>query len=375
MKNTKEISTFATPAHLINSPKFYLKKHKNNKYYVVISNYNSETKKNIVSYKSLKTKNKQIALTNFNTFVNAYLNNTTDIRINKNITLQDFYTEITTQLKANLNKNTVKIYSLTVKKFTEIAGNKMLRLISINDIELFKVNRLNQNVSKYEVNKELSTLKAILNISIKLNYLNKNVCKYVKKFAIEETKIKVFTETEINLLLNNIQNTLLLNIVKFAYLTGLRLNEILNIKISDIDINNNVINVFQSKTKKNKICIITDKLKSLLNEILLSNSPTPSPTNVFNMSTPDKYLFTVQNRNTNISKDYISHSFKKELRRFNLNEDLHFHSLRHTYISNLINAGTPLNFVKEIVQHCSIATTMRYITLNKPELIKYANMI
>lgn len=360
--------------------KFYLQKHRNKKYYVVISRYNSDTKKNNVSYRSLKTNNKQQALINFNRFISDYNNNTTEIVLNKNITFEEFYAEIINQLKASLSKNTISIYNLSVRKFIEIVGNKMLRLININDIEQFKVKRLQQDVSKFQVNKELSTLKAVLNIAIKLNYLVKNPVRYVKKFAITETKIKVFTDDEIELLLSNINNPLLLNIVKFALYSGLRLNEILNLQVSDIDYQNETINIscksgFVTKDKKNKVCILNQKLITLLNEILkLGNNKS----NVYDIaSTPpkDRYLFTVLSRNYPICKDYVSHKFKSELRRLHFSEDLHFHSLRHTYISNLVNKGIPINFVKEIIGHSSIATTMKYITLNKNELVKYANQV
>jgi len=371
MKNTNITLTSPSPV------KFYLTKNKKyQKYYVIINRYDSLTKKTHNRYKSLKTNNKQQALLNFNRFINNYYNNETEIVLNPNITIQDFYNEVLPQLKSNLHPNTVRIYNLSVRKFVEIITNKMLRNVSNKDIEDFKLERLKQEVSKYEVNKELSCLKALFNTGIKMNYLSVNPGRFVSKYQICETKIKIFTETEISLLLNNIQNRTLLNIVKFGLWSGLRLNEILNVQIGDIDLSNEVINIsnkqnFTTKNKRNKVLILNDKLKSLLNEIL---NPT-NETNVLNLASvsPDKYLFTVQNRNNSIDKSYISRIFKLELRKLNLSEDLHFHSLRHTYISNLVNKGVPLNFVKELVGHSSITTTMRYITLNKTELIKYAN--
>lgn len=294
--------------------KFYLKKQKNQKYYVIISEYNTEKKSNEVKYKSLKTNLKQEALIKFNEFIKNHAN-PENLTINKNISIEDFYKEILETLKSNLNKNTIKIYDLSVRKFIEIVKNKMLRLINTNDLELFKTERLKQKVSKFEVNKEMSTLKALFNLAIKLNYLNVNPCKYVKKFNIENNKIKVFSEMELELLINNIKNPLLNNIVKFAILTGLRLNEILNVKLSDIDWNNNVINIYQTKTKKFKICILTNKLKELLNNIIPTSTST---SNIINFNNTDTFIFTVQGRNSAISKDYISHCFKKECRKLNL---------------------------------------------------------
>lgn len=372
-----------TSANINSNPvKFYLRKMKNRKYYVQISIYNKETKKNFCDYKSLKTTNKNQAITNFNKFVNSYLNFETEIQINRNINIQDFFQEISNHLKTNLEKSTLNIYNLTVRKFIELVGNRILKMINVKDIEEFKEKKLMQNVSRYEVNKEFSCLKSIFNIAIRLNYLIKNPCKYVKKFRIEDSKIKVFTDYEMELLLSSIKDKTLLNIVKFGLWSGLRLNEILNLKYSNINISDSIIEInntkeFKTKTKKNKIVIINDKLKNLLLEIINEGNPTCEMeiNNVFELNKEDKYLFTLNNRNRNISKNYISHLFKAECRKLNLNEDLHFHSIRHTYISNLINKGTPINFVKELVGHANIATTMQYITLNKDELKKYANRV
>lgn len=363
-----------------NTPKFYLSKNKKfQKYYVIINHYDPVTKKTKNQYRSLHTGNKQIALNNFNQFVNNYCNSiSNENQINKNILLKDFYSEVLEQLKANLNPHTISIYNLSVRKFIELVGNKILRLITNLDIEDFKVKRLQQAVSKYEVNKELVCLKALFNTAIRMNYLTSNPCRFVKKYTIAETKIKVFSENEIELLLANIQDKTLLNIVKFALWSGLRLNEILNLQVSDIDFLNETIDItnkknFVTKNKRNKVLILNDKLKCLINEILGINN---ERSNVFDISagiSPDKYLFTAYGRNFPLNKSSISRKFKSELRKLNLSEDLHFHCLRHTYISSLVQKGVPLNFIREIVGHSSITTTMKYITLNKTELTKYAN--
>ena len=130
--------------------KFYLSKNKKyQKYYVIISHYDPQTKKTTNKYKSLKTGNKQTALYNFNQFINNYFNsnNETETVLDKNITMQDFFLAITNQLRANLNPNTVSIYNLSVRKFVELVKNKMLRLITNSDIENFKILRLQQNIS------------------------------------------------------------------------------------------------------------------------------------------------------------------------------------------------------------------------------------
>ena len=197
---------------------------------------------------------------------------------------------------------------------------------------------------------------------------------------IEETNIKVFNENEIKLLLNNIKDESLLNITKFALYSGLRINEILHLQVGNINYNADTISIenknnFTTKNKRNKIIILNDKLKNLLNRMLYNDANNKS--NVFTISSIhplEKYLFTPENRQHPFCKNYITHKFKRELKKLNFSEYLHFHSLRHTYVSQLINKGISVNIVKELVQHQNIATTMKYVHIDTNILKKYANM-
>lgn len=68
--------------------------------------------------------------------------------------------------------------------------------------------------------------------------------------------------------------------------------------------------------------------------------------------------------------EFISKSFKKLLRSLNFDESYHFHCLRHTFITNLVNRGTHFDIVKKLARHSNIQTTLGYIHTTSDELRK-----
>ena len=75
-------------------------------------------------------------------------------------------------------------------------------------------------------------------------------------------------------------------------------------------------------------------------------------------------------KGTKINEDFVSKYFKKVVRRVGLRDDIHFHTLRHSFASNLVQKGVTIYAVKELLGHKSIVTTMIYSHLNRDSLIK-----
>ncbi|MBE0551903.1 MAG: tyrosine-type recombinase/integrase [Ignavibacterium sp.] len=84
-------------------------------------------------------------------------------------------------------------------------------------------------------------------------------------------------------------------------------------------------------------------------------------------SNPDDFIF---NRKTDIkfNEDYVSKQFKKALRAAELNDDIHFHNLRHSFASNLVQRGVNLYVVKELLGHEDIKTTQIYSHIQNQNL-------
>jgi len=339
-----------------------------NGYYYLYFNNEISGKRTMVSCKTKKKPEAMKFLFNFKH--NSDLPNTADQTV---IYLSDLQTEVLKYVNDNLRPGTVLIYKSTLKNLLRIIKDKPIKLITSNEIENYKSIRLKE-VSQTTVNIELATMKAIFNIGIRFNWIEKNPAKDIKKIAIPQKQRLCFNEIEIKLILNNCK-PLIKNIVTFALYTGMRLNEICNVQWKDINFEDRTINIlnkqdFKTKTGKQRQIPVSDEIFKLLNEMLDHNSNG----NILNMYDPEKYIFSFK-FGLRMRIDYVSKQFKKVLRKLNMNEQFHFHCLRHTAITALIKNNVNINFVKTLAGHQSISTTLGYIHLVTEDLRQAVNKI
>jgi site-specific recombinase XerD len=201
------------------------------------------------------------------------------------------------------------------------------------------------------------TLKAAFSKSVAWNESAENPFTKFKLPRIPETSIPFLKNTDLEKLLNqNIAEDLKL-LFEFAFYTGLRQGEILNLRWDSVNVPELTITVsntddFTTKSKRERIIPINRNLLDVLNRIRKMNN---------NMAT-QKYVF--QRRNGN----YVARQFKKSVRLAGLDEHLHFHCLRHSFASNLIRAGVNPVHVKQLMGHSNLATTLKYTHVDIDDL-------
>lgn len=347
----------------------FLSKRQNGNYYLFFTDENTGKRKMM----SCKTKKKPEAikfLTNFKNGSQVALNQKSNVVYY----LEDLQKEVIKYVSDNLRLKTLLLYKDAFNDLLRIIGNKPLRLIDFSEIENFKSIRLKE-VSQTTVNIRLATIKAIFNLAVKFNFIYTNPCKDIKKISIPQKERLCFNEIEVSLILNNCINPMMKDFIKFALLTGCRLDEICNVQWKDINFPEQILNIsnkdnFNTKSGKLRKIPISDELMKLLNE-MLEQKPTE---NVLSLYNPDYYIFSIR-YGTRLRIDYVSKSFKKILRRCNFPERYHFHCLRHTFITNLIKSGVNINYVKELAGHSGISTTMGYVHILTNDLREAMNKI
>lgn len=347
----------------------FLTKRQNGFYYLYIKDDLTGKRKAI----SCKTKYKADAMkfiSNFKSNSAEQIKKTT----NHVLYLADLQREVLKYVSDNLRLGTLLLYRNAFKDLIRIIGNKPIKLISNSDIEKFKSFRLTE-VKPTTVNIQLTTTKAVFNIAIRFNWLNSNPCNAIKKISIPQKERLCFNQIELKLILNNCVNPLLNNLIKFALLTGCRLNEICNVQWKDINFQELLLNIsnkdnFNTKSGKKRVIPISDELIKVLIE-MLGHKPGD---NILSLYNPDNYIFSIRH-GTRLHIEYVSKLFKKILRKCNFPERYHFHCLRHTFITNLIKSGVNINYVKEIAGHSEIQTTMNYIHIVTNDLRKAVNKI
>lgn len=332
-----------------------------NGYYYIIEVDNATGKRKTLT---CKTKQKPEALKFLTKFRNQ-----PEREAKINFRLSELKNEVLKYAKTNFDKKTVWEYSNIMTKFIDFTGDIHLKDISVKDIEHFKQFRLS-DVRPATLNKDLGTLKSAFNYALKLNWINNNPFNKTKKISLPDKERLSFSVEEFNFLISVIPEGNIKNIVLFAYYSGCRLSEIINLQINDIDFVNETITLrnkedFKTKTGKIRQIPLTKELR----DILTRNINTKDKIVNINPYNKNEYIF----KNVQCYKysgDYITHLFKKYCREAGLPERFHFHCLRHTYITNMIKSGVNINYVKELAGHSTIQTTMIYTHITIEDLKK-----
>lgn len=259
------------------------------------------------------------------------------------VTIQDYFNIYNEYLEANKSPNTITLYKNALKLFSQINKKVYLKDINSQDLEDFKVTLVNDKIKKRNkttIGMYLRALKSCLTYAFDHNYIGVNPGLKVKSFKEPEKEVLSFTDEQVKTILENADDNIK-QIIRFALLTGMRLREISNCKFSDIK--GDILTIgnkkdFNTKSKLIRRIAVSRQLKELINSLDRNN----------------EYLFNY--------KDAVSISklFKKLLVKIKFEDKFHFHCLRHTFITNMLNAGVPIVKVKEIAGHSDIKTTMRY---------------
>lgn len=141
--------------------------------------------------------------------------------------------------------------------------------------------------------------------------------------------------------INQIQNKKHKAIIALAYSTGMRVSEVCNLKIKDIDSQRMIITIFQAKGRKDRVVALTPTVLEILRDY-------------FKAYKPKEYLF-----NGQFHLQYSARSCNKIVKQY-LGANYHFHQLRHSNATALLEAGTDIRIIQKHLGHSSSKTTEIY---------------
>lgn len=236
----------------------------------------------------------------------------------------------------NYSKNTIKVYSQTLFQYLRESNCKDPYRVSTKDI----VNYLESKgfTSVAQQNQFIGALKLFARY-----ILNK---KDVHLGKIErprrERKLPKVIEKEFLLdKLSKIENIKHRAILSLAYSTGMRVSEIINLLISDVDSKRMIIFIRNAKGNKDRIVPLSEKVLELLRVYFLEYKP-------------KEYLF-----NGQFSNQYSDRSCNQIVKKY-IGEDYHMHLLRHSNATALLESGTDLRIIQTHLGHSSSKTTEIY---------------
>lgn len=161
----------------------------------------------------------------------------------------------------------------------------------------------------------------------------------------------VMNKEEIKALIDSIKNIKHRTVVMLLYSTGMRLGEISALKIADIDSKAMRIKVVQGKGSKDRYTLLSEQVLLELRAYYI-------------LYKPQEYLFNGHQPGKCLSLRTIQHLVQKALIELGLSsKNYSVHTIRHSFATHLVDTGTDLHTVKELLGHSSLQTTMRYMHL------------
>jgi site-specific recombinase XerD len=157
----------------------------------------------------------------------------------------------------------------------------------------------------------------------------------------------VLSKEEVKMILNahgNIKHKAMLSLI---YSCGLRRSELLNLKLSDIDSKRGLVIIKQSKGRKDRVAPLSDKILELLRDY-------------YNVYKPQYWLFEGQDKTSQYDEKSLASVLEQALAKSGIQKPVSLHWLRHSYATHLLENGTDLRYIQEILGHSSSRTTEIY---------------
>ena len=143
-----------------------------------------------------------------------------------------------------------------------------------------------------------------------------------------------------------------------AYSGGLRVSEVVNLRVQDIDSARMQIFIKRAKGKKDRVVNLSVLLLDVLRQYARLHN-----------ITGDRHLFTAPDGQSPYSERSAQKIFQQAKYQAGIKKDVSFHSLRHSFATHLLEKGIDVKYIKELLGHFDIRTTERYLHVSKDKLV------
>jgi site-specific recombinase XerD len=278
------------------------------------------------------------------------------------VTLRLFEDEYGSLIKQNRSVAYYNSVMISLRHLTDYFGiHKSIQSIGLKEVENFLTYLQRKVLKGYRV--YFRTLKAAFNKAVDWGYIKENFFIKVKLPKKQKVNPAYIDERQLLLICKKIDVDVVREISIAGFYTGMRLNELVNLTWRNVNLTTRIITVgdehFSTKSRNQRYIPISDEVYEIFARKIEKKN------RVFKLN--EDYVF-CKTDGTTFCSDYISKSFKKACNNAGIEKSIHFHSLRHSFASNLAQKGISLYVIKELLGHSSISTTEIYSHLNMDSL-------
>lgn len=248
----------------------------------------------------------------------------------------------------NYSPRTIKSYLYSLQKYFSFKGGYFIKLDQ-EDIRNFLLHCEKKQISPQSRNLFLNAIK----------FYYRNVQKDYQKIEIQSAKKPkslptVLSRSEVGRILESFKNAKHKLMVSLAYGSGLRVSEVISLKVQDLDFEELTVHIKQAKGQKDRISVMPESLTDSLKNLVAGKSG-------------DDFVFASE-RGGKLTTRTAQKVFENALRDSGVKKEATFHSLRHSFATHLLENGTDVRYVQELLGHSNIRTTQLYTQVTNPKL-------
>jgi len=274
--------------------------------------------------------------------------------------LSDFLAQLTIEKRAS--QYTVKSYKRDLNCLSTYCESKSISLwtdLKQTDIRSYMASRHRQGLSSTSLQRELSAIRSFFNFLLKNQLTDNNPGQYIKAPKKTRKLPKTLDVDQIKSLLEAGTNSTIeirdLAMFELFYSSGIRLSELAQLNLTDIDLTDKSLMVRSGKGGKSRMLPIGSKAVAAINTWLEHR--------IKSITSTETALF-ISTRGTRLGQRSIELRLKQWCKKKGIAENIHPHMLRHSFATHLLESSQDLRAVQELLGHSNISTTQIYTHLD-----------
>ncbi len=274
--------------------------------------------------------------------------------------LEKYYEYLKYEL--NYSDNTISDYKLHILKYKEYLDNNHPNYLSIKKDDVIDMLKYldNLKLTTRTISNILSALRNFYNYLLDEKYIKTNIFKVVSNPKLDKKLPNFLSIEDFRKIIDSISTDTPLDIrnrliIEMLYATGVRVSELVNMKISDIDFNNKRI-IVQGKGNKERIVYYGDYAEEVLKEYLDTH-----------IRKDNEYVF-LNSKGNKITEGGIRYIIGNIMDKLSVKVHVTPHVLRHTFATDMLNNGCDIKVVQELLGHSSLKATEIYTHVTNERL-------
>ncbi|MCB0279383.1 MAG: tyrosine-type recombinase/integrase [Calditrichaeota bacterium] len=270
----------------------------------------------------------------------------------------------------NYSNHTEKHYSTDLHEFHKFAQ----KFLKIDEPDVRKIDKFciraylhelyKQDYAKRSVSRKLSSLRSFFNYLILTEEVQSNPLNLVANPKLDKKLPKFLQESELHEFLdqipsNDLDSSRQKAILELFYSSGIRLSELISIRLTDMDLKNDTIKV-TGKGSKDRIIPIGDQAKAAIQKYMTFRDE---------LESREKFLF-LTNKGKQLYPVFVQRLVKQSFSEFSGTSAKSPHLLRHSYATHMLDNGADLRSIKDLLGHENLSTTQIYTHVSKDKLKK-----